>query len=126
MDADFAWHFGGDGTDISVCVCDWSFDPEHQDLPPVEVIPAGYVAPPDPDLVARHAGHGTAALGTLLAIDNDFDWQPDGILGDVPSGEGQHLVEEGEGVPHAAFRTPGDGSQGLFWCVCPLSRQHLP
>ncbi len=91
VDADHAWSHGGDGKGLRVCVCDWAFADRHPDLPPIVDLTAPATgstptAPTTPQLASDlppHADHGTAALGTLLALDDG-----EGTKGLCPMAEG--------------------------------------
>lgn len=57
-----AWRRLGDGPwRVKVCDCEWGFDPQHVDLPEVEVVP------PRGGRLDRIAFHGTATLGVIGA-----------------------------------------------------------
>ncbi len=63
VDAPYAWFFpDGDGNSVQVCDCEYGFNSNHEDLPPVVV-----VSNLDGDLSAWE-DHGTAVLGELGAI----------------------------------------------------------
>ena len=39
VNAPFAWFYpGGDGSGIQVCDCEYGFNPNHEDLPPINVV----------------------------------------------------------------------------------------
>jgi hypothetical protein len=60
VDAPFAWFFpGGDGNGVDVCDCEYGFNPNHEDLPAVNV-----VSNRDGNL-ASYSDHGTAVMGEL-------------------------------------------------------------
>ncbi|GEM_PF-3438537 len=105
INADATYHVsGGRGTNAQVIDIERFFNPDHEDLPTVNVLPNGDV---DATWPGDAFDHGTAVLGELFGQDNDF-----GVLGIVdqsPAG----FVSTAGGRPAAidlaaANSNPGD------------------
>jgi len=71
IDASYAWTLpGGTGTNVTICDLEYSWNLNHQDLPPsiATWIPTGFTASDPYD----DNNHGTAVLGELVSLNNGW------------------------------------------------------
>lgn len=93
INADAASHLpGGRGHNVRVTDIERFFNPDHEDLPPVDVVPNGDV---DAQWPNDAFDHGTAVMGQLFGQDNGF-----GVLGLVDLAEAAFVTTAG-GRPQA-------------------------